>query len=613
MTEKKTNRLKKMKERWPFIKYYFIRKYYEIKDVNFKDIIYIDIKTTLVFILIVVLNILLNINEIQFTIKFPSLENCISTVEILIRTVVILLSIIFSFSLLSFQIFNKYFGRFAFFEFFKKSHLKIMFTLFILNVSFLIYTFNYLKTCIDDNYFRTYGKLIFIESILFSLILIISIFPVMIGLLTSSQSRINLKKMFDSITDENILASQSFYSLEIDEEDYDTKSFKIITEVSLTAIKDFDHSTTEIIIRSIYIKFLEISKSEKSIEIKRGLYFKFRDIFNDLFAYALKEKNSFAMNKILQARFGIEKEVITTNIIIDYQDKYNGWDFNYDFEDFYNKSFQSNEEIICVEIIDLYGDFFSEIIKVKFPETFKYDFEKPFENSIETSIVSTNYSLIEKFVKSSGNSKKTLILKKLSNLFATLDLIILESKNHNDTKNYLLQVNNIHKEKFLKVLIEDAQVKNIEFSHYPYGIANSSEIKELNSSIILKSQLKSIDYFFQKNVLNNLIINDLKASAFHLISLNETHEVKSKELLILIIKKFDYIRSLIKENDSIERKDVYIKLNRYLNYIENGLNQKINDPELSQLLTDVKSKFVYLENFKQEIKEKGYIQDNNLF
>lgn len=605
--------MKKIKDRWPFFKYYLIRNYYRIRNINYKDFIYIDKKTTLIFLSIVVLNVLLNISEVQFMIKFPSLENCISTVEILIRTIVVLLSIIFSFSLLSFQIFNKYFGRFAFYDFFKKSHLKVMFTLFIMNVSFLVYTFNYLKTCLVDNHFRAYGKLIFVESILFSLILAISIFPVMINLLSSSQSRINLKRLFNSITDENISASQSFYSEEIDEDDYETNSFKIITEISLVAIKDFDQSSFEIIIRSIYIKFLEISKSEKSSEIKRSLYYKFRDVFNDIFAYALKEKNSFAMNKILQARFGIEKEVITTNLIIDYQDKYNGWDFNFDFEDFYNKSFQSNEEIICVEIVDLYRDFFSEIIRVRFPDTFKYDFEKPYENSIETGIVSTNYSLIEKFVKSSGTSKKSLILKKLSNLFATLDLIILESKNHNDTKNYLLQVNNIHKENFLRVLVEEAQIKNIEFSHYPYGIANASEIKELNSSIILKSQLKSIDYFFQKNVLNNLIINDLKALAFHLIALYETHEFKSKELLKLIIKKFDYIRSLVKENDSLERKDVYIKLDKYLSYIEIGLNQKINDTELSELLNFTKSKFEYLEKFKEEIKEVGYIQDTNLF
>lgn len=613
MTENKPNKLKKMKDRWSFIKYYFIRNYYKISDINFKNIIYIDKKTTLIFLSIVVLNILLNISEVQFTIKFPSLENCISTVEILIRTIVVLLSIIFSFSLLSFQIFNKYFGRFAFYDFFKKSHLKVMFTLFILNVSFLVYTFNYLKTCLVDKHFGAYGKLIFVESILFSLILAISIFPVMINLLSSSQSRINLIRLFNSITDENISSSQSFYSEEIDEDDYETNSFKIITEISLVAIKDFDQSSFEIIIRSIYIKFLEISKSEKSSEIKRNLYYKFRDVFNDIFAYALKEKNSFAMNKILQARFGIEKEVITTNLIIDYQDKYNGWDFNFDFEDFYNKSFQSNEEIICVEIIDLYRDFFSKIIRVRFPDTFKYDFEKPHENSIETGIVSTNYSLIEKFVKSSGTSKKSLILKKLSNLFATLDLIILESKNHNDTKNYLLQVNNIHKENFLRVLVEEAQIKNIEFSHYPYGIANTNEIEKLNSSIILKSQLKSIDYFFQKNVLNNLIINDLKSSAFHLIALYETHEFKSKELLKLIIKKFDYIRSLVNENDSIERKDVYIKLDKYLSYVENELNQKINDTELSELLNVTKSKFEYLEKFKKEIKEKGYIQDNKLF
>ncbi|MFK7004401.1 hypothetical protein [Flavobacterium covae] len=614
MTKNKSNKLIEIKDKnWSLFKNYFIKNYYEIRDINFKNLIYIDLKTTIIFLLIVVLNILLNNNEVEFTIKFPSLENCITTVEILMRTIVVFLSIIFSFSLLSFQLFNKYFGRFAFYDFFKKSHLKVMFTLFILNLSFLIYTFNYLKTCLIDNHFRTYGKLIFIESILFSLILVISIFPVMINLLSSSQSRINLKRLFNSITDESILSTQSFYSEKIDEEDYETNSFEIITEISSVAIKDFDRSSFEIITKNIYIKFLEISKDEKCLEIKRGLYSKFRDVLEDLFSYALKEKNSFAMNKILQARFGIEKEVILTNLIIDYQDKYNGWGFNFDFEDFYNKAFQSNEEIICVEIVDLYRDFFTEIIRVKFPDTFKFDFEKPYENLIETSIVSTNYSLIEKFVKSSGHSKKTLILKTLSNLFQTLDLIILESNNHNDTKNYLLQVNNRHKEKFLKALIEDAQIKNIEFSNYPYGIATTSEFSKLNSSIILKSQLNSFDYFFQKNVLNNLVMNNLEASAFHLINLYENDKVKSKLLLKLIIEKFDYIRGLIKENDSIERKDVYIKLNKYLGYIMNGFEQKVDDTELIEMLSNVNSKFEYLEKFKIEIKEIGYIQDNSFF
>ena len=194
-----------------------------------------------------------------------------------------------------------------------------------------------------------------------------------------------------------------------------------------------------------------------------------------------------------------------------------------------------------------------------------------------------------------------------------MDSIILGSNNHDDTKNYLLQINNIHKEKFLKVLIGDAQIKNIEFSYYPYGIAMTSEFKKLKSSIILRSQLNSVDYFFHQNVLNNLVINDLKASAFHLISLYEHDKSTSKKLLKLIIEKFDYIRSLIKDNDSIQRKDVYIKLKKYLEYIENGLNQKVNDTELTSIINNVKSKFKYLEKFKTELKSEGYIQNNNLF
>lgn len=128
---------------------------YRIKNINFKELIFIDFKTIGIFLALILINILFNLSEIGFPKEFLSLENCINILETLVRTVVVLLSIIFSFTLLSFQIFNKYFGRFAFFDFFRKKHLKIMFTLFILNVFFLMYAIGYLKTCQVDNYFRT--------------------------------------------------------------------------------------------------------------------------------------------------------------------------------------------------------------------------------------------------------------------------------------------------------------------------------------------------------------------------------------------------------------------------------------------------------------------------
>lgn len=611
--KKKKSKLKQMKKYRCFIKYFFLRKYYQIKQLNIKDLIFIDRKVTLIFLVIIFLNVGMNYHEVGLPQKFPNLEDCISTVEILLRSIVVLLSIIFSFTLLSFQIFNKYFGRFAFYDFFKKSHLKVMFTLFILNVSFLIYTINYLKSCQIDNYFRSYGKLLFVESVVFSIILTISIFPVMINLLSHSQSRVNLKNLFNSFDDNSVLSFQSFFDAEIDEDEYETNSFKIITEISLVAIKDFDQSSLEIILRSIYLKVKEISNGEKSNELKAQYYYKFREVLRDLFSFAVKEKNNFAMSNIITSRLGIEKEIIKGNFVLDYQETYRGWDFNFDIEDFYSKTIQYNEDSISSRIIDSYRDYFREVIRIKFPDTFIYDFERSYQYSVETNIVSTNYGVVENFIKTAGEYKKRAVFKNLCNLFQTLDIEIVGSNHHVDTRNYLLQVNNMNKEKYLATLIEDLQIKNIEFQHYPYGIANTSEIQKMNSFVILRSQLKSIDYFFQKNVLNNLILNDLKAIAFSIINNFEDNKVLNAKLLKLIFNKFDEIRRLIRDNDTNERKDVYIKLERYLGYIANGYHEKVNNEELNESLKEIKSKFTNLERFKNDLKDQGYIQNNNLF
>ncbi len=607
------NILLKLKAKFQELKYWFEYKIHQIKHVNFKELIFLDWYAILIFSTIIVLNLLFNLSEVGLPSQFPSLEDSISVLEILVRSIVVLLSIIFSFTLLSFQIFNKYFGRFAFFDFFKKRHLKLMFTLFILNVAFLIYSIGYLKTCHINNNFTTYGKILFLEAVLFSIILCLSIFPVMINLLSESQNRTNLKRLFRSINIDNTMSFTTFFEQEINEEEYHTNVFKIINEIGLSAIKDFDQSSFEIVVRSIYLKSKEVFENDKSLEYKKQLYYNFRNNLKDFFIYAVKEKNSFALSRILTTRLIIEKETIKNKLIQDYQNLYKGWDFNFDIEDFFSKTTQYNEDSTSSEIIDLYRDYFTEIIKNYFPSFLDYDFERPYENMEATNIVSTNYGLIENFIKTTSSTKKPIVLKSICNLFCTIDLIILESKNTVNAKKYLLYVNNFYKQKYLKCLIEDALIKNIEFQYYPFGIAKTSEITKLKSAIILRGQISSIDYLYQKKVLNNLVLNDLKAVAFSIMENLSEDLVLGEKLLTEIIQKFDYLRSLIKKTDNSERKDLYINIHRYLEYIKSGYAEKGIDYNIKDLLNNIILKFEYLNEFKKDLDEEGYLQNKNLF
>jgi len=602
-----------MKKRLRQIKHYIYFQLYNLKEVSWIDLILIDKKALLAFFLFFILNLLFNAKYIEFPSSFSSIDNCINTMEILIKSVVVLLSIIFSFTLLSFQIHNKYFGRFAFYDFFKKSHFRLMFTLFILDVFFLIYSVSYLRSCSEAKEFDSYGKLLFVESITFSILLAFSIFPVMINLLSSAQSRINLKNLFSKIDDNNVFNSSGFLDQEISELDYEIDPFKIISEISITSIKDYDHTTFEIIIKMIYQQIVVSSDSEKSESIKTACYGQFIRILRELFDFAIKEKNSFALLRIVTVRFLIEKQVMGKSFLKDNNEMYKGWDYNFDLEAYYEKALHANEESIACEIITNYNRFIGELIKSKFPEKFLYDFNKPYQDLDYTSIINGNYGIIERLMISASNGKKYAILNSISNLLSTIDLYIVESKNSTPTKSYLLQVNEIYKKKLLRYLIETAGIKNIEFSNYPYGIATISELTSLKSGIILNGQLNSVDYLFNKNILNNRVINEMKSSAFSIINFFEKDPQTASKYLKLILEKFNYIKSLIRDEDCNDKKATYLQLKRYLGYLSTDILTKTNDEELKDYFSTLMNSFNLYDKFDSELKEKGYILDNNIF
>lgn len=486
-----------------------------------------------------------------------------------------------------------------------------MFTLFVLNVGFLIYVLIYLKNCLAIQTFNNYGKLIFLESILFSLCLILSIFPVMTSLLSQSQSRSNIKNLFDSISKYEMASTYNPYN-EIEETEYETNSFKIIQEIGLVSIKEFDHITFELLIKNIYNKFKTFSETTESLDLKRQLFYRFRDVISDLFDFSAKERNSSAMFNLLSCRYNIELVIAKSEMVIDYNNRYRGWNFNWDVERYFDKAVQFNEDAICCEIINLYRDYMTEIIKTKFPVSFKYNYDLPFENIDDTSIVTTNFSLIENFCKVAGQLKKTLVLKNISNLHSTLDLVIVESGNYVSTQQYLLQINNISKQKYLRSLVEGANVKNIEYLYYPFGLATNSEVLKLNSAIIFKGSLEAFDFMYQRNALNNLVINQLKADAMGFINSFPKNEAVYKNLILLAINKLHYTSTLINENDTDEKKETYLKLKRYLSYISSHFFQNLTNDEIKLKITEVENKFPWHDKFEQELIAKGFIQNKNI-
>lgn len=594
-----------------YIKYYW----WLLGQQRLSDYLFLNSKALIIFAFVFMFNIVLFWKKISFTVQFLSLENSLLIIQVVIRSIVVLLSIIISFTLLSFQIFNKYFGRFAFLDFFKKGHLKLVFTLFILNVVFSIYVQSYLKDCKIEENFDIYGKIIFVQSLIFSFILVLSIFPIMINLLSKSQSRSNLQGLFENISNHEISYSRAYYNDDIEPREYETNSFKVISEIGLVAIKEFDYITFDLLVRNIYLKSKTIFSRNEISDLKLSLYYKFKNILGDYFDFAAKEKNSSALQAIASCRYYIEIEVLKNEppFLIDNNSKYSGWDFNFDLEKFYDKSIQFNEDNISANIVDHCRNYMTEFIKIKFPQNFVYNYDTPYSEIYYTSIISHYYSLIRNFHILAGNLKKVMVLKSIANFYMTLDLSIIGSENHPNTKSFLLQVNNQNKLEYLKSLVERANVINIDSLYYPFGTGLTTEVIKLNTAIIFRSSLKAIDYIFQRGMLNNSIINSLKADTMSFISNYQTEPNGNKKFIILSLDKFDYIRSLIGENDSDERKDIYLKLARFLSYIKTYYDDSgINDSDINAKFSNVNARFIFKDEFEKTLEKKGYLQSNGL-
>lgn len=78
------NILLKLKAKFQELKYWFEYKIHQIKHVNFKELIFLDWYAILIFSTIIVLNLLFNLSEVGLPSQFPSLEDSISVLEILV-------------------------------------------------------------------------------------------------------------------------------------------------------------------------------------------------------------------------------------------------------------------------------------------------------------------------------------------------------------------------------------------------------------------------------------------------------------------------------------------------------------------------------------------------
>lgn len=592
-----------------FYKYY----YHKIRREKPLDYIFFDAKVFLLLLAIFLIG-LFTLFPYSLKLKIPAIESQTYILESILRIVSIFIGISFSFIILSFNVFYKYFGRYAFLDFFKIRSAKICLTLLITTILLLIYTISFFK---ETNNKIAYTDFLFVFSLVLSIISFFSIFPFFIKLLRSSQNREHISKLFNKIGGEEYIINNFLSRVKKDKASFYHKNpINLISEIGLSSIKEFDNNTFELINDKILSFFRDsVSKQlEKDDHIDLiGLYYNFTDLLSDFYELSIKEKNEKFSKIIVNTRFLIENEVLkySDNKIFsefkDYKDKYRHWQLNFDVEKYFKKAVQYNEDEICEILIDNYISFSSKSIVKLYPNGLEYTKEKHFETIIELDTTFEPLKMFSKFADILFTNKKFYLVHKIFNSFQTIEYKILDLETTNTTKCLIFKVIHNYKKDVYEIYLNSPNSEHIGYADFPFK--NGGHIRQkINCNSIYFGLLEIVDLLFSKNKLNNVVVNIVKAEMFLMIREKDFDNI----LIIKTIEKFKKLSKQISKNDSDYKKDIYLKLEKYLGYIKEDLKTNKAPKELIKKIEKTLASFKHKEKFQKELDKKGFVSDERI-
>jgi hypothetical protein len=600
-----------------FTKQFYRYWFYKIKREKPWDYLFFDWTIFLLLGVIFIVGLLLFFPGKIF-INIPEKNTQVYILESILRNISLFIGISFSFILLSFNIFYRYFGRYAFLDFFKNKSAKICLTLLICTIGLLIYSTSYIR---DIKEINSFDKFIFYFSLILSIISFFSVFPCLLILLRNSQNRENIKRLFQRLN-ENWLIDE-FQARVIDKSlhrFYHKDPISILNEIGLSAIKEFDNKTVLVITTNcpdFFSTNLKLFASEKSRIDNLTLYDEFTKLLSNLFQLSVKERNETSSMMIMGARFRLEEHVLNNlktkgfENFTDHEALYRYWRLNFDTGDFFKRAIQFNEDEVCKRIIDKYRDFAVKAIPVLFPKDIKYTKERHYTAAREADMVFEPLRTINDLVSTIITNKKNHLFQPIFTLYYTIEQAVLKLGTTDEVKCFILNIIFNYKYDVFNQYSDLQDVQHISNLNFPFSWPVQT-FKDIGCTTPHLGFLQVMSLLFAKNKLNTVVINNLKAEMLHLINL-VTERADAKTLILKSINKFKSLASKISQTDSDYRKDTYLKLEKYLRIVFNlAVEKSITDQEIMNDFKSSLDSFNYKNQFETELAGKGYISDDRI-
>lgn len=571
------------------------------------DYIFFDWSVFLVLLLIFCVGYIF-LFPYSYGINMPAMETQAALLESILRTIGVLFGITFSLIVLSFNIFYRYFGRYAFLDFFKNRSAKICITLLFAAVVLLSYSVYFIKEAPVSSSFSNF---IFFFSIMLSIVSFFSIFPCFIFLLRNSQNRKNIINLFNKLN-EDVAVARFIAKMEGDMHTFHQKDpINIINEIGLMSVKESDFYNIELITDTMvdFFRTNVTNKEEEKYYVDfKDLYYKFFDSLENFYFLALKEKNEYIAILVMRTIFRIER-LVFENIekegfeeFLGHGEKYRYLNLNFTTEKFFKKALQYGEDDICQEIIEEYRSFSKAVFVKLFPPEVNYIGSNRFDTAQKCEVVFEPLAKFLAFAEILAPAKKHTLFKEIFNSFYVYEVQVLDLETTDSTKCFILNVIHNYKKECFQKYIDLNDVQQISYLNFPFK-EGANVYEKIKCKIPHLGLLEMIDMLFAKGKLNNVVINQAKAQMLHMIRIDD--EVLIKDL----VQKFVDISHRIDVSASLDRKDLYIKLHENLRIVQRDAIAKPATEAVREMIQLAIASFDKLEAYKQELKKVGYVSD----
>jgi hypothetical protein len=362
---------------------------------------------------------------------------------------------------------------------------------------------------------------------------------------------------------------------------------------------------------------LKLYAEEKSRIDNLTLYDEFTTLLSNLFQLSVKERNETASMMILGARFRLEEHGLNNlttkgfENFTDHEGTYKHWRLNFDIADFFKRAIQFNEDDVCKRIIDKYRDFVVKAIPILFPKDFKYSKELHFTAAREADMIFEPLRAINELTPTIILNKKSHLFQSIFNLYYTVEQAALKLKTTDNVKCFILNIIFNYKYDVFSQYVDLPDVQHISGLNFPFTWTVLT-FKNTGCTTPHLGFLQVMNLLFAKNKLNTVVINNQKAEMLHLLELIDEKE-EAKTLILKSINKFTEIARKVSKTDSDYRKDTYLKLEKYLRFVyEAAVDKTVTDAKFMEAFKAALSSFENKEEFRTELKNKGFLSDDRI-